>query len=286
MRDQADQLRQMAIRSARDCDFRAGRLRKLVVMGGKAGVGASTVAVNLAVALAENGCRTVLVDGDLQCAHATALCGLDSPTGISDVLAGRLTIHEVVERGPAGIQVLPGHGQQAMSADCSPATQERLVEQLDSLAAHADIAVVDAGQAHTHVARRFWRAADDVLLITTPEAAAITGAYAAMKVSVADDGPCVRTVVNLSPSEAFGCAIYARLSLACNRFLSTRLAYAGHLPYHPPAYELETGELLASNPTSDLAMQFRKLAGSLASGTPGRAAEPGRWLGTRRRVAA
>ncbi len=109
MSDQADELRRLVL-----LDPRTGaaggdeRPRLLVIAGAKGGVGATTTAVNLAVALADHGARVVLLDADPPRAGVASLCGLDSPHGVADVLAARRDIHEVLVRGPAGIQVAPG----------------------------------------------------------------------------------------------------------------------------------------------------------------------------------
>ena len=50
----------------------------------------------------------MLIDADLHRADVAAQCNLPDGLGIGDVLAGRKNIHEVLQRGPAGMQVLAG----------------------------------------------------------------------------------------------------------------------------------------------------------------------------------
>src|SRR5688572_29555059 len=127
MHDQADELRQLVLRSAASAllpDVPAPPL--VVVAGGKGGVGATTIAVNLTVAFARQGRRAVLVDADFNQPDATALCRVTDGATVSDVIAGRRTVHEALVRGPAGIQVLPGAWAQPALVDCSPAAQQRM----------------------------------------------------------------------------------------------------------------------------------------------------------------
>lgn len=56
------------------------RVRVIAVSGGKGGVGKTTVAVNLSLALARAGRRVVLLDADLGLASIDALLGLTSST--------------------------------------------------------------------------------------------------------------------------------------------------------------------------------------------------------------
>jgi flagellar biosynthesis protein FlhG len=213
-------------------DQRRGVPRKIVVSAGKGGVGTTTVAVNLAVSLGRLGCRTILVDADLSGADATWLCGLESPETIADVLSGRRTTHEVLRRGPGGIQVVPGVWSPAVIPDCSPSGQQRLLRQVDQLGQYADWVIVDAGCGLNHVVRRFWEAADQVLLVTTGEAVAIMDAYAAIKLFLGEfPRTFVQTVVNQSPGDADAEAVHARLAMAARRFLGMTLTPAGSVPW-------------------------------------------------------
>src|SRR5262249_6026274 len=80
----------------------------LVVSGGRHGVGATTLAVQLAAALAQDALRVVLVDANLAEPNVAARCNMGTSVGIGEVLAGRKNIHEALQLGPAGIQVLAG----------------------------------------------------------------------------------------------------------------------------------------------------------------------------------
>ena len=109
MVDQATELRKLVSQADRDPADEAGRVPRLLVLsGGKGGVGVTTLAVNLSVALSRRGNRVVLVDADLYRADVATLCGLEERGNVADVLSARRDIHEVLQRGPAGIQVVPG----------------------------------------------------------------------------------------------------------------------------------------------------------------------------------
>src|SRR5688572_26385898 len=186
MHDQADQLRAL-VRAAgsRDSGPVCAAPQKFILCGGKGGVGTTTFAVNLSIALARLGSRVVLVDADMNRADIAALCQLDARHTVADVLSGRRTVHEVLHRGPAGIQVLPGLWSATGVPDCSPAAQDRLLGELNRLGRHADLVVLDVGSGLNHVVRRFWQVADRVLLLSTPDKIAVMDAYAAIKVLTA-----------------------------------------------------------------------------------------------------
>jgi flagellar biosynthesis protein FlhG len=230
MHDQADQLRALArAAGARDAGPVCPPPQKMVVCGGKGGVGATTIAVNLSIALARLGARVVLVDADMNRADIAPLCQLDARQTVADVLSGRRTVHEVLHRGPAGIQVLPGLWSATGVPDCSPAAQDRLLGELDRLGRHADLVVLDVGSGLTHVVRRFWQAADRVLLVTTPDNIAVMDAYASIKVLPAgrEDLP-IQLYVNQADDRQAD-EVHRRINQACGRFLNRAVALGGHI---------------------------------------------------------
>jgi flagellar biosynthesis protein FlhG len=232
MSDQANDLRQLVLRAQRPAPTSASPPKLVVVTSGKGGVGTTTLAVNLAIALARDGRRAVLVDADLDGADAGTLCRIEDPTHtIADILSGRLSVHEALVRGPGGIQVLPGAWGRDRLIDCSEPAQQRLLSQLKCLGAYADFVILDAGSRANRVAGQFWQAADHILLVTTTEVVSIMDGYAAVKILAGTElRACLQSVVNLAPSAAAAADVHQRLGRACRRFLGLKLSSAGHVP--------------------------------------------------------
>ncbi|HUY32652.1 MAG TPA: P-loop NTPase [Pirellulales bacterium] len=270
MSDQANRLRSLVLegvsRGAPGAEPCAAR--RVVVTGGKGGVGTTTIAVNLAVALALDGYRTVLVDADLGRADAAALCRASDGYTVGDVLAGRRSVHEALVRGPAGILVLPGAWATGQAGECSPAAQEQLLRELSRLGPHADFVVLDAGNGQNRVVRRFWKAADSVLFVTSSDDAAVMNTYAAIKLLAAEGArPQLHILVNLA-THAAAAETQARLARACRRFLALELGDGGHVPLDSQvasAARLRTPFLLES-PACAAAGSLETLAETLAAG--------------------
>ena len=235
MHDQANDLRRLvrqAISTRNDAS--AGRPKLIVVSGGKGGVGTTTVAVNLAIALVQRGSRTVLVDADTHGSDARILCQLDELYTVADVLSARRTVRESLQPGPGGLQVLPGAWAEGDISECPPQSQERLVGQLLDLGNRADCVVVDAGNGPNRLIKRLWQAADLVLLVTTSELASVMDAYASIKILAAgDDSIRIQPVVNMTPAPAEVGEVFGRLNRACLRFLGIHLNGADWLPADP-----------------------------------------------------
>lgn len=267
MTDQANDLRNLVLRAARTSPIASQPPKLVVVTGGKGGVGTTTIAVNLAIALAHDGRRVVLVDADLDGADAGTLCHIDEPNStVADILSGRLSVHEALELGPAGIQVLPGAWAGGALVDCSPSAQQRLLTQLKCLGAYADFVVLDVGSGANRVIGHFWHAADQVFLVTTPDVVSVMDAYAAVKVLCAGIAPpSLKSVVNFAPHPAAAADVHQRLSRACRRFLGLKLTAGGHIPCdkHVGEAAAQRQPFMLEAPTCEAAQAIGQLAQSL-----------------------
>ncbi len=134
------------------------------------------MAVNISVALVDHGLRVVLVDADLYRADIAALCNLPERGHVGDILRARRDIHEVLERGPGGIQIVPGVWAPEHEIPFSQRSQQRLLRQIQSLGRHADIVLVDIGNGSSETTRRVWMAADEVTVVTTPDSVSVMDA--------------------------------------------------------------------------------------------------------------
>jgi flagellar biosynthesis protein FlhG len=160
MHDQADELRHLVRLGAMHAPPQGPPPRWILVAGGKPNVGATTLAVNLSVALCGQGQQIVLVDADLDRSGVASLCEVAERSSIVDVLAGERTIHEILQRGPGGVQIVPGSWAPAVAAGTSTAAQTRLVSELNQLGPYADALVIDVGSSRSELARRLWTSAD------------------------------------------------------------------------------------------------------------------------------
>lgn len=233
MYDQASELRKLVLQAMRENTALSGPPPRLIaVTAGMEGAGASTLAVNVSIALAELGSRVVVVDADPRQADIAKLCGLTVPSS-SGVLSGsRRDIHEVMLRGPGGIQIVPSLWSSDCEGDPSDFGQERLFRQFKSLGRHADIVVLDIGRGDTAFLRRCCRLADDVMLVTTADVDSVMHSYACIKMIVADFEPIsCRLVVNHCDDQRQAQDVFSRVDQSCRRFLNQPLDLLGYVPY-------------------------------------------------------
>jgi flagellar biosynthesis protein FlhG len=232
MSDQASELRKLVLRAMRDSQPAAGPAPRLILfLGGQTGAGVTTLAVNSAIAMAEQGLRIVLIDADSHHPGVARLCGLDSQRTVADVLVARRDIHEALQLGPAGIQVIPGLWRPGHEPEVSSMALERLMLQITKLGRHADCVLVDVGNESNELVRRLAQAANDVVVVTTPEVPAVMDSYARIKVTLSGHTSATPLlVVNRWSVETQITDVHRRIDKSCQRFLGHGVELLGVIP--------------------------------------------------------
>jgi len=267
--DQAKDLRQLARQETQlATGNRSARPKVVMLAAGKGGVGTTTLAVNLSVALAKSKRRTMLIDTDPNGGDVAVLCQLEERYTLADVLLTRKSLPEVLQPGPGGIDVLPGNRASASLDDCLASVGPRLIGPLEKLGTRFDLVIVDVGNRANRIAKHFRQAADLILLVTDTELPSVMGAYGAIKVLAAGDhAPRVQSLVNRSPNPGAGIDVHARLARACRRLIGINLTSAGQVASEPqmPA-SVRTGQpLVLAAPECRAARQIRRVARSVAA---------------------
>lgn len=240
--------------------------RLLVTSGGKCGVGTTTMAVNVAAAMARRGTRVVLIDLDWHRNDVANMCGLEAQTALADVMDGTAPITEALQLGPAGLRVLGGGSRAGAAHAFRQESLQRLITTLRSLGRTTDCIIADAGCGATQLARSFWRAADTVLLVTTPDAVALMDSYATTKALLDPRRrPRLQVVVNQAVHELQAQEVYQRLSQSCGRFLGHRTEWAGYVPLDPAlaALSAPTRPAIMQSPTLPASRALDRLATQL-----------------------
>ncbi len=269
MPDQANPLRRLMMTSAAELGVRPGlRPRMVLVAGAKREVGTTTVALNLAVAMAQRGVRVVLVDADARGGDLASLCRLGNAHSLADVLAGRATVAESLQPGPGGIQVLAGIWALERVSDYPPEACESALGQFETLTDLADWVLIDAGQAAGPMVARLAPAADLMLLVTTADDDSVMEAYAAIKTRCARTPSAMPvTLVNAVSRPGNGDDVHGRLARACRRFLGFEPSPLGCVQSDPEVRRAAAlgDPFVLTMPTGTAARQVYRAARNLCS---------------------
>ncbi|WP_137289088.1 cell division ATPase MinD [Natronorubrum halophilum] len=141
------------------------------IASGKGGVGKTTTTVNLGTALAQAGQRVAIVDADLGMANLAGFVSLtpDSTT-LHDVLSGDASVDDATYRIADNIVAVPSGTSLDEYADTAP---EGLREVVSDLRDRFDYVFLDVGAGVSHETVLPLGLADAVVLVSTPEPAAV-----------------------------------------------------------------------------------------------------------------
>jgi flagellar biosynthesis protein FlhG len=238
VRQRLDRAQPAVHRSVQERAAPSKKARVIAVTSGKGGVGKTNIAVNLSSVFASAGKNVVLLDADMGLANADVLCGLDLPHNLAHVVARRKRLEDVLARAPGGFRLAAGATGLARMADLPQAEHDRLMASLTSLEDEADLLVIDTGAGISPNVLNFTAAADQVLVVTTPEPTAVTDAYATIKVVLRErakrgdsSADRVALLVNQARNEAEGRQVFERVAKVAAQFLGASIASAGCIPH-------------------------------------------------------
>lgn len=235
MKDQAEKLRELArqVGVASNQPEAAvpeptTRSRTIVITSGKGGVGKTNVTVNLALALAKRGRKTILFDADLGMANVDVMMGISPPHSIVDVIKGQKTLQEVIVQVNEFLSIVPGGSGIAELANLEASQLDEMIAQLASLESQAELILVDTGAGISRGVLNFVLAAHEILVVTTPEPTAITDAYGMIKeIDAHNPAADIQLLVNMVESETEARSIAGKLAMIVERFLKIRIHYIG-----------------------------------------------------------
>ena len=204
----------------------------IAVTSGKGGVGKTTVAVNLSLALAKRGRRVVLLDGDLGLANIDVLLGLTPKYTLADLIDGRCALSDVLLLGPGDIRIVPSASGNKSMANLSPAQHAGLIQAFNDMADSLDVLVIDTATGIGESVVNFVQASQEILLVVCDDPTSISDTYALIKLLSASHGMNrFRVLVNMAHNPDEGRYLFNKLANLVNQFLDVSLHYVGAIPY-------------------------------------------------------
>lgn len=275
MQDQAERLRQLVVRLNSSVEVGKPRLstsacRIIAVTSGKGGVGKTNVSVNFALAMAQLGKSVLLFDADMGLANVDVMLGIIPQFTLLNVLNGQKRLSEIVVEGPHGIRlVASGSGGVQELADLNETQRNKFLEALLDLQNQSEVILIDTGAGLHRNVLAFALAADEVVVVTTPEPTALMDAYGMIKILHREKrNPIINVIVNMASSQPEADEAGNKLAILSKRFLNLDVEYMGFIPRDPGMIRAvkEQKPVLLSSPMCPAAVSLTRLAEMLLSG--------------------
>lgn len=207
-------------------------VRTIAVASGKGGVGKTNITVSLAIALRKLGKSVVIVDADLGLSNINILLNKQAKYNVGHLLHGGMKLKDILIDGPHGVKILPaGEGIQDLTR-LDEFQRIKLLDAFDSYEEDIDILLIDNPAGISENVTFFCSAAQDIVIVTTPEPTAWVDAYHLIKVLFTEyQENKFHVLVNAARSESEAAQVFDTLTRAADRFLSISLDYLGYLPH-------------------------------------------------------
>jgi len=225
MQDQAETLRELMKHKSGGVAAAPGRTRIITIASGKGGVGKTNISTNLAIAYAQTGKRVILMDADLGLANVNVVLGV----------IPKYNLYHLIRKQNYGIQIVAGASGFAKIANLSDEERQNFIDELSELSM-VDVIIIDTSAGVSNNVLSFVSAADEVLIVTTPEPTAITDAYGIIKIIATEIDNLnlgLKLVVNRVKSVVEGKKVAERVINIAGQFLNLKVDYLGYV-YEDP----------------------------------------------------
>jgi flagellar biosynthesis protein FlhG len=241
---------------------------RIAVTSGKGGVGKTSIAVNLAVAMSRLGHKVGLVDADYALGSVDVFLGLTPETHLGAVLSGTRSIADVMLPGPSGIRVIPAGSGVRDLASIDTERWGRMVSAMNDAGRDLDFLFFDTAPGIGPTVLDTISLADDVIVITSFEPSAVVDAYAIIKlISTSDPRKPIGVVVNAAADAEEADVVFRQISTAAERFLRRTLRYDGYVLEDRTLRDAQLAQIpvLETQSTSPATACIRRLACRLAA---------------------
>jgi flagellar biosynthesis protein FlhG len=223
--DQASALRKLA---AEKKDGKRAPTRTIAITSGKGGVGKTSLAVSLSIALAQGGkTKVTLLDADLGLANINVILGIIPQFNLYHVIKGKKKLRDIVIDVPEGIKIIAGASGFHQLANLDIKQRKEFIDEFQTIEGD-DFMIIDTGAGVSQNVLSFVVAADEVIVVTTPEPTAITDAYGIIKsIASQTNDKVIRLIVNRVQSVSEAKRVAQRIINIAGQFLNIKIENLG-----------------------------------------------------------
>lgn len=212
--------------------------KTIAIVSGKGGVGKSNTVLNLSLALQGQGRKVLLFDLDVGMGNIHIMLGRSTNHSIVDLFNKSTPINDMIEKGPKDLSFIAGGSSLNDLVHVGKAQLDYFFEQYERLQDSYDYIFFDMGAGVSEASLPFILAADECMVVTTPEPTAITDAYSMVKHIFRHEPKMpVHVILNRSTNRKEGEKVLGRFTNAVEQFLQQKVKPLGILPNDPVVTE-------------------------------------------------
>jgi flagellar biosynthesis protein FlhG len=222
--DQAEGLRRLLVRAS---------TRVVTVAAARAGFGATSVVVNLAMALARAGKEVLILDESQSQDNVSNMLAIKSNLDLLHAVQRGKTIHDIMlHDGPQNIRILPvARAIRALPTLCAR-EREHLLESLAEASCDVDVVLVDATTYRESDIPGSLAPNQPLVLVLNSTASAITESYALIKRMAMQDGrQNFGIIVNKACDEQAAQLVFGNVAKVARQHLQVCVEYLGYIPF-------------------------------------------------------
>ncbi|RAX58127.1 ATP-binding protein [Helicobacter monodelphidis] len=238
----------------------------IAVTSGKGGVGKSTICSNLSYILYKLGFKVAIFDADIGLANLDIIFGVKSEKNLLHALKGECSLRDIIIPIESdGLFLIPGESGAEILKYSGELMFDRIIEDsilLDDL----DFVLVDTGAGIGEHTQSFLEACDEVIVVTMTDPAALTDAYATIKICSRNKDRLF-VVINMVKNSKEAQAIFDKFNKVAREHIDTlELDFLGALSYDGIVTKATKGrKLFASiSPFSTPSVELEEIARHLA----------------------
>lgn len=248
-------------------EFNSNRIqtRTLSVTSGKGGVGKTTMTVNLAKSLAEEGKKVLILDGDIGLANVDIFLGIRPQKTLEDFFQGEESLENIIVKATKNIHVIPSASGLTDLKSIDVYKRKMLMDEVSMLNNTYDFLIVDTASGIDDNVQYLNSTVQDVMVVITPEPAAMADAYALIKLLNQNKKVSRFSIVaNKVLGEKEAKDIFARMDKVTGRFLNINLSYAGYMPLDPKLRQSTDQKMVhRARPSAASAIALKRIAESI-----------------------
>lgn len=244
---------------------RKSKTRFIAITSGKGGVGKSTISSNLAYILSQKGLNVGIFDADIGLANLDVMFNVKIRKNILHVMRKEASIADILIPITRNLILIPGDSGDEILKYLDENMFASFMQEahvLDKL----DVMLIDTGAGIGEHMKMFINAADDAVVVTVPDPAAITDAYATIKTisSLRND---IYVIMNQVRNEKEGQAIFGKIKKVAQSNVreDLNLRFLGKITTSSKiAVSVKKRELVAAAyPKSQPVAELEEIAGKL-----------------------